>query len=138
MTKFLYAISAFLGGLSLGVYEKGKWTWLLSHWMIGMVMDTLLNKIVQNAYRLKNGEEAPHESKTPVEDTKIKVVIGILMFIVGSMNFTIGLPGDEKLASTLAGFRMRETILSWAGGSLDHPNDYLLLGYKTRPEIPIV
>ena len=35
------------------------------------------------------------------------------MFVVGSMNFMIGFPGDEKLPSTLAGFRMRETILRW-------------------------
>ena len=78
-----------------------------------MVIDTFLNKIYQNAYKLKKGEEAPHELEDPGNDSKKKILFGILMFIVGSMNFTIGFPGDEKLPSTLAGFRMRETILRW-------------------------
>ena len=56
---------------------------------------------------------------------------------MGSMNCQIGFPKDGKLASALAGFRMRETILSWPEGTLD-TNDYLLVGFKTRPEIPIV
>jgi hypothetical protein len=138
MTKNLYAIAAFFGGLCLSIYEKGKWTTFISHAFIGTVIDTVINKNYQNAYKLKDGEQAPHELQEPGREAKIKIILGVLMFIVGSMNFMIGFPRDGKLASTLAGFRMRETILSWAGGSLDHPNDYLLVGFKTRPEIPVL
>ena len=44
-TKHLYAISAFLGGLSLRIYEKGKWTNIMTHWFIAMTIDTILNKL---------------------------------------------------------------------------------------------